>query len=152
MRYIDFQRVLIAGDPAAGRRTDDATALENSLLGRPGYPVWCSDATYAAVTDPTVIALDIWPKSESQIVEIAYSHEILRPDNYVRVATVPDIYWWPDPRNVNVKKPALGESDWCHTVRLDDVTLRGRAPSAVHAPLRLLAARTKRITLRMLGA
>jgi hypothetical protein len=84
-------------------------------------------------------------------VEIAYSQEILMPDNYVRVATVPDIYW-SDPHYVNVKKPEFGESDWCHTVRLDDATLRDRAPSAIHAPLRLLAARTKRITLRTIGA
>jgi hypothetical protein len=25
------------------------------------------------------------------------------------------------------QKPALGASDWCHTVRLDDATLRDRA-------------------------
>ena len=150
LRYIDFERVLTAGNSTAGRPTDDATALENSLLGRPGHPVWCSDATYAGVSDAAVIALDLWPKAESRIVEIAYSQESLMPDNYVRVATVPDIYW-SDPHYVNVKKPALGERDWCHTVRLDDATLRNRAPSAVHAPLRILAARTKRITLRVLG-
>ena len=151
LRYVDFERVLTAGDPtAAVRPPDGASALENSLLGRPGHPVWCSDATYAGVSDPAVIALDIWPEVEHRIVEIAYSEEILMPDNYVRVATVPDIYW-SDPHFVNVKKPALGESDWCHTVRLDDTTLRNRTPSAVHAPLRILAARTKRITLRKLG-
>ena len=152
LRYVDFERVLSAGDPtAAGLPTDGATALENSLLGRPGHPVWCSDATYAGVFDAAVIAFDLWPKAESRIVEIGYSEDILMPDNYLRVATVPDIYW-SDPHYVNVKKPALGESDWCHTVRLDDKDLRNRAPSAVHAPLRILAARTKRITLRMIGA
>jgi hypothetical protein len=45
------------------------------------------------VSDAAVIALDLWPKAESHIVEIGYSQEILMPDNYVRVATVPDIYW-----------------------------------------------------------
>jgi hypothetical protein len=152
LRYVDFERVLTpSGSTGPGRPADEAAALENGLLGRPGHPVWCSDATYAAESDPAVIALGLWPKAESRIVEIAYSEEILMPDNYVRVATVPDIYW-SDPVYVNVKKPALGESDWCHTVRLDDVTLHDRAPSAVHAPLRLLAARTKRITLREIRA
>ena len=151
MRHSDFLRSFTAGGVAAEQPTADASALENSLLGRPGHPVWCIDATYAAVTDAAAIALDIWANEESEIVEIAYSQEILMPDNYVRVATVPDIYW-SDPQYVNVKKPALGETDWCHTVRLDDTTLRNRAPSAVHAPLRILAARTKRITLRMLVA
>jgi hypothetical protein len=35
-----------------------------------------------------IIACDLWPKAESHIVEIAYTHEILMPDNYVRVAAV----------------------------------------------------------------
>jgi hypothetical protein len=152
LRSVDFERVLAAADPTvAATSTEGGTALENSLLGRPGHPVWCSDASYATVSDPTVIALDLWPKAESRIVEIAYAQEILLPDNYVRVATVPDIYW-SDPHYVNVKKPSFGQSDWCHTIRLDDPSLRDRAPSAVHAPLRLLAARTKRIALRTIGA
>jgi SIR2-like domain len=152
LRYADFQRVL-AGilSGTSERLASDGSALENSLLGRPGHPVWCTDETYAEVTDPDVIALDLWPQTASPIVEIAYTKEILMPDNYVRVATVPDIYW-SDPDYINVKKPALGASDWCHTVRLDDATLCDRTPSAVHAPLRLLAARTKRIALRTIGA
>jgi hypothetical protein len=84
-------------------------------------------------------------------VEIAYSQDVLMPDNYVRIATVPEIYRYPESDFINVKKPAPNEGDWCHTVRLDDETLKERAPSAVHAPLRLLAARTKRIGLRTIG-
>ena len=146
MRYTDFERVFTA----VGSPSDHATELENGLLGRPGHPVWCTDATYATESDPAVIAHDLWPTTESEIVEIAYSHEILLPDNYLRVATVPDIYW-SDPHYVNIKKPAPGKSDWCRTVRLDDKALNDRAPSAVHAPLRILAARTKQITLRKLS-
>jgi hypothetical protein len=152
VRYVDFERILSEGMPSAGGPIDDGSALENSLLGRPGHPVWCTDASYASITDPNVIALDLWPTSARRIVEIAYSQEVLMPDNYVRIATVPDIYWSHLVEFINVKKPALGEGDWCHTVRLDDVTLRDRTPSAVHAPLRLLAARTKRIELRTIGS
>jgi SIR2-like domain len=150
LRYVDFERILSEG-MAAGAPIDDGSALENSLLGRPGHPVWCTDASYARVTDPNIIALDLWPTTASPIVEIAYSIEVLMPDNYVRIATVPDIYWSQALEFINVKKPALGEGDWCHTVRLDDVTLKDRTPSAVHAPLRLLVARTKRIGLRTIG-
>jgi hypothetical protein len=152
LRYVDFERLLSSGTSVAGGHPAvDESVLENSLLGRPGHPVWCTDATYAAVTDPHVIALDLWPTTASPIVEIAYSQDVLMPDNYVRIATVPEIYRYPESDFINVKKPAPNEGDWCHTVRLDDETLKERAPSAVHAPLRLLAARTKRIGLRTIG-
>src|SRR5262249_2323624 len=140
LREEDFERMSAAGAAAPAAETrDEVVALENNLLGRPGRPVWCTDATYSVVSDPDVIALDLWPATVGAIVEIAYSHDVLLPDNYVRVATVPDIYWSSSPEFINVKRPALGEGDWCHTVRLDDPALRDRAPSAVHAPLRLLA-------------
>ncbi|HEY3567411.1 MAG TPA: hypothetical protein VGP73_05700 [Thermoanaerobaculia bacterium] len=68
----------------------------------------------------------------------------------MRVATVPDIYW-SESQYINIKKPAAGTSGWSHTVHLDDDSLRERVPSAVHAPLRLLAARTQTIGLRVIG-
>jgi hypothetical protein len=152
MRYEDFEALLV-GPPSAAmaHESGDDSRLENKLLGRPGHPVWCTDATYAAETNPQAIARDIWPYQADHVVEIAYASETLMPDNYIRVATVPDIY--SSSRSyVNVKKSEAGASGWCHTVRLDDPTLRDRAPSAIHAPLRLLAARTRKIGLRIIGS
>ena len=149
LRARDFEALLVAPSPTtAWGDVNLGLGLENKLLGRPGRPVWCSDATYAAENDPHVISTDLWVNPEEHIVEIAYTSDALMPDNFVRVATVPDIYWY-EPTFANVKKPAEGASGWGHTVRLDDPSLRDRAPSAVHAPLRLLAARTKNISLRV---
>jgi hypothetical protein len=148
LHYEQFARMLEGAE--AGTKSASGAALENQLLGRPGHPVWCADGTYASESDPGKIADGLWPSDVPRIVELAYTTDTLLPDNYLRVATVPDIYW-SESQYINIKKPAAGTSGWSHTVHLDDDSLRERVPSAVHAPLRLLAARTQTIGLRVIG-
>ncbi len=120
------------------------------LLGKPGGPSWCTTATYAEGKDAAAIARDLWDGAPGEpVVEIRYEVATLAPEDYPRVATVPDIYSG-RVEEANILKPALGEGDWCWTVRIQEAPKWQRlAPSAVHPTLKLSGALGRALGLRV---
>lgn len=121
----------LAGGPSALRAGE-------LLLGAPGGPTWCTFASFSQGKDATAIAGAVWryPGTDS-VVEICYRPETLGPADFLRVATVPDIYHG-RADEANVLKPEAGAGDWCGTVKVEaGPEWKVLAPAAVHPAMRV---------------
>ncbi|MGJ5818030.1 SIR2 family NAD-dependent protein deacylase [Paludibaculum fermentans] len=120
------------------------------LLGRPGGPSWCTTAIYGQSKSAGTLAGDLWDGAPAEsIVEIRYGAETLTRDDYLRLATVPDIYSG-RVEEANILKAAPGEGDWCWTIHVKDAPQwKLLAPCAVHPTLKLSGATSQSLQLRV---
>lgn len=122
------------------------------LLGRPGGPSWCTTASYGEPRKAAELAGDLWDGAPGEpVVEIRYKAETLAPEDYLRVATVPDIYSG-RVEEANILKPEPGAGDWCWTIHVADAPKwKLLAPCGVHPTLKLSGAVDQGLKLRVVS-
>ncbi|MBN9660063.1 MAG: SIR2 family protein [Acidobacteria bacterium] len=166
-RYLRLRHLLAmakasSGSPAASGvgSTSGQLAAEDSntlrigevLLGRPGGPSWCTTASYGERRKAAELAGDLWDGAPGEpVVEIRYKAETLAPEDYLRVATVPDIYSG-RVEEANILKPEPGAGDWCWTIHVADApNWKTLAPCGVHPTLKLSGAVDQALQLRVVS-
>jgi hypothetical protein len=129
----------------------NAVQIGELLLGKPGGPSWCTTPSFASGRNAESIARDLWDGAAPEpLVEIRYAPDTLAGDDYLRVATVIDMYTG-RVDEANILKPAPGQGDWCWTVRIQAAPAwTPLAPAAVHPPLKLAGARAQTLQVRMI--
>ncbi len=163
-RYMRLRHLLSMAKATGGRTGADASvalsqvAAEDSntlrigevLLGRPGGPSWCTTASYGEFRNAAALAGDLWDGAPGEaVVEIRYTADTLAPEDYLRVATVPDIYSG-RVEEANILKPEPGAGDWCWTIHIDDApNWKLLAPCGVHPTLKLSGAMGQALKLRV---
>ncbi|MGC4049330.1 MAG: hypothetical protein QM757_07425, partial [Paludibaculum sp.] len=160
-RYLRLRHMLAiakASRQPAGASEVSSLAAEDSntlrvgevLLGRPGGPSWCTKATYSQFRPAAELAAAIWDGAPGEpLVEIRYTTDTLAQEDFLRVATVPDIYSG-RVEEANILKPEAGAGDWCWTVHIDAGAIRKPlAPSAVHPTLKISTASAKGLRMRV---
>lgn len=122
------------------------------LLGRPGGPSWCTTASYGERQKAAELTSDLWDGAPGEpVVEIRYKAETLAPEDYLRVATVPDIYSG-RVEEANILKPEPGAGDWCWTIHVADAPKwKQLAPCGVHPTLKLSGAVDQALKLRVVS-
>lgn len=162
-RYLRLRHMLQlakASRGPAGAADVSSLAAEDSntlrigevLLGRPGGPSWCTKATYSQFRTAAELAAAIWDGAPGEpLVEIRYTTDTLAQEDFLRVATVPDIYSG-RVEEANILKPEPGAGDWCWTVHIEaGPDWKPLAPSAVHPTLKLSAAMGQALKLRVVS-
>jgi hypothetical protein len=126
--------------------------MEGTFFGKPGSPVWCTDASMATEDDVHTVRNRLGMKDVNggYLVELAFSpglleHPLQAPTQVD--ASVPSASNW-----IFVKNRTDGGPDWGYTVEAcEDRTCRKGVPEAVHAPFRLQPGLGATIGLRVLG-
>jgi hypothetical protein len=126
--------------------------MEGTSFGKPGSPVWCTDASMATEDDVHTVRNRLGMKDVNggYLVELAFSpglleHPLQAPTQVD--ASVPSAANW-----IFVKNRADGGPDWGYTVQAcEDLTCRRGVPEAVHAPFQMQPGMGATIGLRVLG-
>jgi Protein of unknown function (DUF2934) len=126
--------------------------MEGTSFGKPGSPVWCTDASMATEDDVHTVRNRLGMKDVNggYLVELAFSPGLLERPLQAPTqvdASVPSASNW-----IFVKNRADGGPDWGYTVEAcEDLTCRRGVPEAVHAPFHVQPGLGATIGLRVLG-
>jgi len=128
---------------------------EMSVIGRPDYPVWCTDGSLSVEDDADRVRNTLGLKhiEGGHIVELSYPRAWLAAAGHIVCApTVPDASATGAANWIFVKNRGMGGPDWGYTAQMcNDGMCRRGAPEAVHPAIFVPLGAGIQIGIRVLG-
>jgi hypothetical protein len=128
---------------------------EASVIGRPGYPAWCTDGSLSTDSDADLIRnlLGLKHIEGGYVVEVRYPLALLdRVGQSLRAPTQLDASAGGAANWIFVKNRDRGGPDWGYTAQMcPDGVCRKGVPEAVHSPILISPGSGVEIGLRVLG-